>query len=342
MDNQVQQIDAIMDGLRHLHITTPAFRALRDNLAGLFQGGHGEHASHKPVLYAQGTETRGVIMIAGPGAGKTTDMLHAVRGLKALQQNPDTGLPRYLTITVESPATLRSLASQFLRAMGIDRVSDRIKVHELWTLVRHRLKVLGVTLVVVDEAHDMFRSASVTEADAMFRMMKSLMQGEHPVVLLLGGTERLSAVTGLDAQVNRRFRKVFSLPLDIGADSDKIRKLIEFYAGKAGLDLNVRADLPARLIHGARCRFGRSVEITISAIETALRADDSMLTGEHFEVAWAMEEGCPLMSNVFAVDDFMAIELEDDDEIGERLRDAQASRHRTRAASKLQRKMRGG
>jgi hypothetical protein len=243
-------------------------------------------------------------------------------------EDSETGAPRSIHLTVSSPATLRSLACQFLEKLGVDKVSDRAKVHELWMLVRHRLQVMGITLVVVDEAHDMFRAASASETDSMFRMLKSLMQGDHPVVLLLAGTERLMEITRLDAQVNRRFSKLISPPLDTGADGGKVRQMIGLYAGKAHLSVSLPDDAAARLIHGARYRFGRCVEIVLAAVEEALRAGDDTLTKAHFEMAWGMAEGCPGNANVFAVADFMAIRLADDDEIGGRLAETREKKNR--------------
>lgn len=337
MKKSPAEINAIMGALRDLHIGTPSYRNLNESFARLFEPGPDGMLTHMPVHFTAGTETHGVILVAGPGAGKTTNMLHAIGSIEALANNPETGVPRYIYVTVKSPASLRSLAGQFLEKLGVDKVSDRAKVHELWGMVRHRLLRLDISLVVVDEAHDMFRSNSGSETDTMFRMMKSLMQGDHPVVLLLGGTERLLDITRLDAQVNRRFRKVIEPALDVGANGASIRKMIAFYADRAGLQLGMRDDVALRLIHGARYRFGRCVEITLAAIEEALRAGDETLAGEHFETAWAREEGCPVTANVFAVEDFMTIELEDDDEIGDRLQAARKEKVRGKAALKTKR-----
>ena len=320
------EIAAIMDDLRDLYIGTASFAALQDHLQQLFRVGEDGELTHEPILFTAGTEAHGVILIAGPGTGKTMDLVNVLRDFKALAENPDTGMPRYIRVSVESPATLRSLACQFLEELGIDRVSERTKVHELWAMVRKLLNRRGITLVVVDEAHDMFRGASATEADAMFRMMKSLMKGDHPVALILAGTERLRAITRLDGQVNRRFSKIIVPPLDVATDGDNVREMIGFYADGAGLAVSLRDDVALRLIHGSRCRFGRCVETTIAAVKQALDAGSDTLTAEHFEMAWGMAEGCPLTANVFAVDDFMAIELEDDDEIGERMQEARAKR----------------
>lgn len=334
MTQPTSDINAIMDSLRGIHIGTPSYRSLKSNLERLFRTGPDGKPTHKPVLFTDGTETHGTVLIAGPGAGKTTDVRQAVGSIEALANNPDTGVPRYIHVTVASPASLRSLAIQFLEKLGVDGVGDRVKVYELWKMVRHRLQCLGISLVVVDEAHDMFRSSLGSEANELFRMMKSLMQGDHPVVLLLAGTDRLLEITRLDAQVNRRFYKVVAPPLEGGANGASIRRTIAFYSEKAGLQLSIQDDVAVRLIHGARYRFGRCVEIILAAIEEAVRSGHTTLTGEHFEIAWSMQEGCPLTANVFAVEDFMAIVMEDDDEIGERMQQAREKKQRTKALPK--------
>lgn len=336
METSVETASTI-DALRELLIGTPTCKKLQADLTRLFRAGPDGTPTHQPVLFTAGTETHGMILVAGPGAGKTTAIRRAVSEIKALAENPQTGLPRYIHVTVASPATLRSLGCQFLEKLGVDRISDRTKVHDIWLMVRHRLRLLGISLVAVDEAHDMFRSTSTSETDTMFRMMKSLMQGDHPVVLLLGGTERLLDITRLDAQVNRRFLKVVAAPLDIVADGQSIREIIGFYAKKAGLQLDIHDDLPGRVIHGARYQFGRCVELTLAAIEEALRAGDEHLTREHFEIAWGMAEGCPLTANVFDVEDYMSIELEDDDLIGERLQEARVNKARAAVATRSKR-----
>jgi hypothetical protein len=331
------EIQEIMDRLRDLHIETPSYDQLKDNLARLFRKDADGMPTHVPVRFTAGTETHGVIMISGPGAGKTTDMRRAVLDHKALAHNPETGVARHIHLTVASPATLRSLACQFLKELGIEGISDRIKVHELWTMIRHRLQRLGISLVVVDEAHDMFRATTGSEADAMFRMMKSLMQGEHPVVLLLGGTERLLDITRMDAQVNRRFYKVLAPRLEVGSDTNSIRDVITFYAKRAGLRADLEEDLVVRLMHGARYRLGRCIEIILTAIEEALLNGNDTVGREDFAIAFALNEGCHSAANVFVVDNFMAVAFEDDDEIGNRMQEARDQKARAKTTAKSKR-----
>ncbi|WP_299027986.1 TniB family NTP-binding protein [uncultured Sulfitobacter sp.] len=228
--------------------------------------------------------------------------------------HPETGEPRYLHMKVESPATLRSLGVAILGKLGAEGVAERTKVYDVWNMVRFRLARRGITLLWLDEAHDLFRSATSAETDNMFKMLKGLMQGDHPVVLVLSGTERLSSITGLDPQVSRRFTKIRPKPLTFGVDNSRIKGLVQGYAGKAGLDVALSDDVINRLIYGSRYRFGRCVVCILEAIECALMDDAEALDVQYFADAWAQREGCDVPNNVFTAVEWMAIDLEDEGE----------------------------
>ena len=309
-----KEIAAIMKSLRKTHVETERDHKFEKLLRKKFERDENGVVTHHPVRVTGGTETGGIAFIEGSGGGKTTAILDVLQNFAPLAENPETGLPRHLTVKVEAPATLRSLGVQTLKKLGVDKVSDRARVFEIWDMVRFRLKKAGISLLWIDEAHDMFKSTSGAETENMFKMLKGLMQGDHPVVLVLSGTERLSEITGLDPQVNRRFSKVRPAPLAFGVDNQRIKALIEGYAQKAGLQASLNEDLINRLIHGSRYRFGRSVVTIIEAIECALEDGATTLSGEHFEDAWATREGCSIDQNVFSAVDWMAIELEDEGE----------------------------
>jgi len=309
-----KEIAAVMKSLRAAHIETDRDKAFEKQLSRKFTRDEDGELTHLPVRCTGGTETEGIALIEGSGGGKTTAIVEVLKNFAPLAHNPQTGAPRYVHLKVAVPATLRSLGVDILKKMGIDKVSDRTRVYDVWDMVRHRLKVIGATLLWIDEAHDMFKSASGAETENMFKMLKGLMQGEHPVVLVLSGTERLGSITGIDPQVNRRFTKVRPAPLAFGVDNSRIKGLVGAYAAKAGLDVAIDDDTINRLIHGSRYRFGRSVVCIIEAIECALYDGASTLEVQHFEDAWGVREGCTIEANVFAAADWMAIELEDEGE----------------------------
>ncbi|WP_298837719.1 TniB family NTP-binding protein [uncultured Roseobacter sp.] len=332
MPKTVQEIAATMKMLRNHHVVTERDRDFEALLVDLLEVDEHGQLTHEPIRVTAGTETHGIALIEGSGGGKTTAILKVLQGCEPLQNNPETGAPRYLHVKVESPATLRSLGSQVLRKLGVDTVSDRAKVYDIWAMVRHRLAVMGISVLWLDEAHDMFKSATSLETDNMFKMLKSLMQGDHPVILVLSGTERLDWITSFDAQVNRRFSKLRPQELQFGVDNMPLKELIEFYARKAGLEAAIDEDTVVRLIHGGRHRFGRCVRTLVAAIKCALQDGSNELRQEHFEIAWGREEGCEIVQNVFAAADWQSIELKDEnDELYERQRAAQDPKSKKKA-----------
>lgn len=172
----------------------------------------------------------------------------------------------------------------------------------------------GICLLWIDEAHDIFQSDRGKETDHMFKMIKTLMQGDHPVVLVLSGTQRLSKITGLDPQVNRRFAKIRPAPLDYACDNQRIQKLVRKYAEFAGLESELEGQDVGRLIYASRYRFGRCIELINRAIEVALNDGANTLGREAFEIAYGQAEGCSCAENVFAAEKWQDIELPDDED----------------------------
>lgn len=188
-------------------------------LRRLFQVAPDGSYTHAPIRFTGGTETRAIVVIDGAGSGKTTTILRGLRGFAPLACNPETDAPRWLHVKVESPATLRSLGVSILKKTGFAHVAERAKVYEIWELVRHRLMIGGISLVYLDEAHDLCRTERTAEMESILQMLKSLMQGDHPVVLVLSGTEKLSALTQItDRQAPRRFNILPPMPLEFGVD----------------------------------------------------------------------------------------------------------------------------
>lgn len=317
MTKTIQEVFSTMDVLRKQHIETERERHFEAQLFRQFEVVDG-CMTHKPVRYTAGTETNGIVFIEGSGGGKTTAIIEVLRNFEPLALNPETGQPRYLHMKVEAPATLRSLGVSILNKLDVHDVAERTKVYDIWNMVRFRLARRGISLLWIDEAHDLFGLNTSTETNNMFKMLKGLMQGDHPVVLVLSGTERLSSLTGLDPQVNRRFTKIRPEPLAFGVDNNRIEGLVKGYAAKASLEAALEGEDINRLIYASRYRFGRCVVNILEAIETALMDGAEVLKVKHFQDAWSKREGCSVDQNVFSAVEWMSIELPDEGEEVER------------------------
>jgi hypothetical protein len=190
--------------LRSLHINTERDRELARHLGRLLKLDEAGNQVAAPVHFNDTLETRGIMFIEPAGGGKTTAINRFLSHCDAL--NPHDGLRRYLRVEVPKPASLKSLGIQILASCEFPTVSARATAPQIWTALRHQLQQLGIVVLWIDEAHDLFRAQH--EINDMLSMLKSLMQDPPAVILILSGTRRLSKITSYDPQVSRRLTKM--------------------------------------------------------------------------------------------------------------------------------------
>lgn len=312
----------ILQSLRKIRIDTPRDAAFLAHLDRLLSRDAEGRLLSEPLRFSAERETRGVLVIDGPGGGKTTLIARSFERHPALAGAPGTG-PHYLDASVPSPATFKSMAGALLHRSGYPVITSNREAWSLWETLRARLKVLGMTVLWIDEAHDLF----CADRNLILRALKALMQGDEAVIVILSGTERLQEIIRSDPQVQRRFSTLRLPPVAEATDGANFHRVIEHYCSVAGLEPPSEVDLIARLFHSARYRFGRCVETLIGAIERALDGEASRLDIDHFAEFWAMQEGCALGSNVFLAPDWPQI----DPDRGEMLDLPAAGRKRRRS-----------
>lgn len=329
-----EEIAPLLKELRNKHVVTERDEKLERHLKRLFDVDDNGKLSHVPARSADNSETRGVILIEGSGGGKTTAIRKSLKSFEALAENPETGLPRYIEVRVESPATMKSLAKNILGELGTGEISDRVRVWQMWDLVRHRMHRQGISVLWLDEAQDMFLGGVKAETNDMFKTLKGLMQGKYAVNVILSGTERLSKIASLDQQISRRFSKIQPAALEVGADAEYLEELIGHYAGEAGLKVSFRDSLIGRLIVASRARFGRLIYFTIGAIECALQDGAKVLDVERYADIWEIEEGGDYSDNIFVRDDWGVVCLDAEAGNAEEFESQQPTRRsRKRAAA---------
>ncbi|SHK47726.1 TniB protein [Shimia gijangensis] len=298
--------------LRQIHLKTDRDIELRKYLDRLLQRDSEGNLLPVPVRFTGNMETRGIMMIEGSGGGKTTALKKVLSEHPAFARQAQSGSQPVVSIQVPSPATMKSLGLAILAGTGMHDLSERSKAWDIWKLVKHRFGLLDTTALWIDEAQDMFFSGKPSEIDNMLKTIKSLMQNENAVIVILSGTERLSDVTAFDPQVNRRFVKIMPRDLVLGEDEVAVMEgIIRNYCKVADLSFDPGGKLAGRLIHGSRGRFGRALETILDAIECALNEASSNLTRMHFAAAWEVQEGCAWKQNVFAIDDWRHLCLDE-------------------------------
>lgn len=309
MTEQAKKIADTLETLRNLHVGSPRDAEFASHLDRLLKRDPSGNLLPEALRFTSTGETRGILVIDGPGGGKSTLVQRGLSRHLVFSQKPE-GHSLYLDIVVPSPATLKSVTQELLTRSGYPLKSGRSEVWSQLQVFRERLHMLGIAVLWIDEAHDLF----CADRNLILRAVKTLMQGEHPVIVILSGTERLREIIRTDAQVKRRFSTINLKPVAVHTDKEQFAALIEQYCARAELEPPQQKDLVDRLFHASRYRFGRCIETINAAIEQALNHGEAALDIWHFSEAWAFDEGCPLDQNVFEVPEWWTIDPDASDE----------------------------
>lgn len=146
-----------------------------------------------------------------------------------------------------------------LKASGYRIEASRRSIWELVEILRDWLHAFGQCLIWIDEGHDLF----CKDRDLILRFLKSLMQGDKAVIVVMSGTALLDEVIRSDPQVQRRFSVIRPPALTVHVDGPAFGDLIADCCERARLAPPAEPHLVARLFHAARYRFGRAIEMTI-------------------------------------------------------------------------------
>ncbi|MDD9738015.1 TniB family NTP-binding protein [Seohaeicola sp. SP36] len=297
---------AAVSTLRGKYINTPRDEIFKQHLDRLLQRDATGQLLPKPVTFTATGDTHGIALVEAPGGGKTSLVHHVLKNHPALTSD-DPGCRPWIGVRVPSPATLKSLGLEILRETGYPEVSVSKKEWDIWRLVRVRLQRLGTIVLWIDEAHDLFRAGAGIEN--ILKMLKSVMQGEGAVILILTGVETLWQIASYDDQVKRRYSKVTLPAISASTHENALSGIINKFCNVADLLPPTEPNLVDRLVYASRGRFGRCIENIIAALEVAALNGETQVTVQHFADAWAMQEGVVPGKNVFLSPRWRQIDL---------------------------------
>lgn len=310
-----------VEKLRDLHIGSVRDAEAASHVTRLLtKDGEGNLTSTAKRFTKTG-ETRGFMLIGGPGSGKSHLVHRTLAKMPALAEGCF-GRPKYVECSVPSPATFKSMTLALLKVTGYPDGNPRKEAWSLWQDFRHRLKLLGISVVWIDEAQDLF----CADRKLILRAIKSLMQGDDAVVVILSGTEELGQVIRTDPQVKRRFTAMTLPEMVEQVDGETFMEIAAQYCQRVGVGVPTETDLVGRLFHAARYRFGRTVEFLLNALEIAIERDAPNLGIDHFASAYAMQEACLASENVFYAERYWLINHD------EEVEDAQPRKRSNRKA----------
>ena len=257
-------------------------------------------------------ECRAIVLTGESGAGKST-LLRRVLGPPP---RPGANSLPIVSLQVPGPATLLTLGRALLDKLGYP-ISDHAKEHVVWENVRRQLALANTEVLHFDEVQNITGTANRKEAPKIRNALRAhLIDGEHPVILVLSGLPEITPFLASDIQILRRsgFRALETLsPEDAALLTDVLEKM----AAKADLKVDYEGDLLPRLMHAVCRQFGSAVELCVEATLRAVRPVDDFgtrlprerrLTTMQFGAVYADRSGNAPFANPFLVENWHKVD----------------------------------
>lgn len=230
-------------------------------------------------------------LVGESGAGKSAAIGRLLREHPSLQTQETSYGPvtPYVSIKLKGYTLPRLVAGQIVRAAGYGRV-DAGKQGELWDGLGEALRGQFVFLVHIDEAqHLMKKTATKRERQELANALKGAsIDMNWPVAFILSGLPEVMKVAGEDEQVERRGDFTVFTDVSMPDERDLVVDVIKQMAEPVGVDVAdvIQGDLPERLAHAARYRYGRICQLVLSALHEAIHKGRNELTVANFARAY--------------------------------------------------------
>lgn len=239
----------------------------------------------------QRDDGRAFFVTGASGAGKTHSVAHLLANNDLLQpQIKSFGtIKPVISVALQGPSTLKILGRSILRQAGYEFVQN-MEQGEIWDMLPAQLHHRKVLIIHVDETQHMLKQTKTdTERANLAKAFKGVMNYKPwPVSFIMSGMPETTELARLDEQIERR-GYFFDLPdIELPENRALVLKIINKSVEAAGLqsDNVVHSDLPERITHAARYRFGRITQVMLEAIQVALKQGATHLSREHFAHAY--------------------------------------------------------
>lgn len=122
---------------------------------------------------------------------------------------------------------------------------------------------------------------------------------QWPVALALSGLPDLKALLNQDTQLGRRFHSIEFSPLAFETDGKNVERIINDYAGEAGLGIGdgvASENMVRRVMHCGCSELGVIIQLVIGSLQEALLAEDQVLAVKHSGLRFDARAGASMIS----------------------------------------------
>ncbi|TPK96979.1 MULTISPECIES: ATP-binding protein [unclassified Mesorhizobium] len=257
-----------------------------------------------------------VLFVTGEsGAGKTALVERILAGnatLAPIQRSYGLIQP-VISHTLMGPSTLKFLGLNILKEAGY-KITRKYEQGEVWDILPEQLHLRKILLIHIDETQHLLKlTESDRERDSIRKAIKGVMNYKPwPVSFVMSGMPGITALGKLDHQIERRSRHLHLPDVTLPEERILILNIVTAMCDAVGLGYRAitESDIPDRIAHVARYRYGRIAQVVLAGIEQAALRNATTLTRDHFAYAYidhSQARGYDHM-NPFLVDDWNRLE----------------------------------
>lgn len=246
---------------------------LDDALLDLFEVDDAGQMTAQPRRDPLTGETEGLAILGTSGGGKTALLKRTLRVNPILTEFSVESPGNTLFITAPPEASIKKLAEIILERTGYKKIDPRLRSADAWEMARHRLGIVGICAVVIDECHHILRSGQGRDVLAAIQALKHIMQSRHPVTLIIAGVPALrdALLSEPSGETYRRFSELHLADIRPGTRSAQLFDT-NFKKSAAMIEvvLDDEACFPDRILFATGGEIGKSVKLAKNILRDAV------------------------------------------------------------------------
>ncbi len=234
-----------------------------------------------------------ILFVTGEsGAGKSAAVQRMLSHHPALQPiQASFGVVRpVVSVSLSGPSTLRLVGEQIMAAARGYETAKKMQQGEIWKEMPAELRHRRVLIVHIDEPQHLLKDTETNlDRKNLANALKGVMNhAPWPVSFVLSGLPIVDQIARLDEQFERRGTFVRLPNVSMPKERRLVEKILRNLAKAGSVDCEalIATDIPDRVAHAARYRYGRIAQIVVAALHVAFQQNEATLTRDHFAIAY--------------------------------------------------------
>lgn len=246
---------------------------LEDQLFDLFEIDDDGQMTAQPRIDPLTGESRGLMVLGRSGDGKTALLQRTFRESEVLTVWSENLQGNTLFITVPPEASIKKLAELILAKTGYQKVHAKLRSADAWEMVMHRISMLGIKAIVIDECHHIFRRGSGRDVAGAIQSLKHIMQSAGGAALIIAGVPSLrdEVLSEPSGETARRFQEFRMGDIrSASREASLFARNFQVSAKTLGIQIRAEDDFPERVLFARHGQIGRSIELGKTLLHDAV------------------------------------------------------------------------